>query len=293
MRRRNMARIQWLFNIINVIALVTSQLTDISIVTSHPEGLEEIVVPMCKNFLPYTHTRLPNSHGHTTQVEVYRHIEHYWSYMDYGCSINFRKFVCAMFLPEYDVSTSRAVGPCKELCSQAKRKCKKVMQQLRSKWPKNWKCNKFKGANSNACLKPWREPNPDRGSVHHLYCSPIRISQCQNLPYHIGSLPNLFLQRNITELQTEFGYYDSLLATGCHAHLRLFLCGTYMPFCVHNANPFTIPCRELCEEVEAACEVHFALLNGGLPWPQKVQCHRFPLAESQERLRCFMPTDQP
>jgi hypothetical protein len=33
---------------------------------------EEIILPMCRNFLPYNWTKLPNQFGHDTQVEVYR-----------------------------------------------------------------------------------------------------------------------------------------------------------------------------------------------------------------------------
>lgn len=37
-----------------------------------PDGVQEIMLPMCRGFLPYNVTRLPNSFGHMTQVEVYR-----------------------------------------------------------------------------------------------------------------------------------------------------------------------------------------------------------------------------
>jgi len=47
--------------------------SDVTPITSSEEaGVQDIVVPMCKNFLPYTKTKLPNRFGHSTQVEVYR-----------------------------------------------------------------------------------------------------------------------------------------------------------------------------------------------------------------------------
>ncbi|WAR14739.1 FZD1-like protein [Mya arenaria] len=198
--------------------------------------------------------------------------------MDYGCSVNFRQFVCSLYLPRYDVQDGAVTGPCKEMCNHAKRKCNRLTSIRRNR-----------DAN---CFGPWREPRVRRNQNQmHMYCSPITLDQCQDLHYVLGSLPNRYLQRNISEIQVELNYYNPLIATSCHANLRLFLCGTFNPFCVHNENPFTTPCREFCEEVEGSCADSFALLYGGLPWPNKLQCHRFPAAESGESAHCFMPND--
>ena len=70
---------------------------------------------------------------------MFRHVEHQWAYMDYGCSTNFRLFVCSMYLPKYDPETGDTVGPCKETCNRAKSRCKSVMRDTRSRWPNNWK----------------------------------------------------------------------------------------------------------------------------------------------------------
>ena len=123
-----------------------------------------------------------------------------------------------------------------------------------------------------------------------MYCTSITTPQCQNQPYSYGSLPNVFLQRNVTEIRIELEFYDALLASGCSENLRLFLCGTYIPFCAENQNPFMMPCREVCEEVQGACLDHFRFLYGGLPWPNKLQCHRFPSSNDDART-CFMPGD--
>lgn len=57
---------------ITTVPMVMCQDADIVISESLPDGVEEIMLPMCRNFLPYELTKLPNGFGHVTQVEVYR-----------------------------------------------------------------------------------------------------------------------------------------------------------------------------------------------------------------------------
>ena len=61
-----------------IVTMVTSQDVDVIMtddVTHDAEaGVQEIILPMCRHFLPYNHTRLPNSFGHRTQREVYRSV---------------------------------------------------------------------------------------------------------------------------------------------------------------------------------------------------------------------------
>ena len=151
-----------------------------------------------------------------------------------------------------------------------------------------FRCKWFPSKNRDAtCFRPVRE---NRNPTPPMYCTSITTPQCQNQPYSYGSLPNVFLQRNVTEIRIELEFYDALLASGCSENLRLFLCGTYIPFCAENQNPFMMPCREVCEEVQGACLDHFRFLYGGLPWPNKLQCHRFPSSNDDART-CFMPGD--
>lgn len=157
-------------------------------------------------------------------------------------------------------------------------------------WVCVFRCKHFPARQSGVeCLKPFRENR--RSQVLPMYCTDITVPQCQNLTYTLGSLPNLFMQRNITEIQIEITFYNALLDTGCSPHLPLFLCGTYIPFCSSNGNPFMMPCRELCEEVQRDCLHHYMFLYGGLPWPNKLQCHRFPSRDLESERPCFMPGD--
>ena len=149
------------------------------------------------------------------------------------------------------------------------------------------RCKNLPPRSTGTCVAPVREP---RTTLQHTYCEQNTIPMCQHLPYFLGSLPNQFLQRSITEIQTEMQYYDPLVQSGCSANLAFFLCGTYMPFCVHNESPFSMPCRELCEQVRSDCDAVYALSYHGLPWPNKLQCHRFRSTEDEGS--CVMPGDK-
>lgn len=248
---------------------------------------EEIILPMCRNFLPYNWTKLPNQFGHDTQVEVYRHIEHQWAYMDYGCSNNFRQFVCSLYLPKYDPVTQTVAGPCKEMCSKARNRCKKTMRETRSRWPRIFRCNQLPSKrNDDVCLRPVRE---SRVELQHTYCVDNVIPMCISLN-SLGSLPNFFLQRSLGEITTEMRFYEDLVSTNCNANLQFFLCGTYLPLCVPNITPFAIPCRELCDEIKRDCSTHFDFIYQGLPWPNKLQCHRYTPSNDTSRY-CAMPGD--
>ena len=49
-----------------------SQNVDDILVSTVDSGVQEIILPMCRGFLDYNQTKLPNQFGHSTQVEIYR-----------------------------------------------------------------------------------------------------------------------------------------------------------------------------------------------------------------------------
>ena len=91
--------------------------------------------------------RRPNNHRGarfhclitTLKYYFFRRIQHFWAFMDYGCSNNFRVFVCSLYLPRYDSVTMTTSGPCKETCNRARSRCRKTMKQARSRWPRNFR----------------------------------------------------------------------------------------------------------------------------------------------------------
>ena len=49
-----------------------TQNVDDILVSTVDSGVQEIILPMCRGFLDYNQTKLPNQFGHSTQVEIYR-----------------------------------------------------------------------------------------------------------------------------------------------------------------------------------------------------------------------------
>lgn len=87
------------------------------------------------------------------------------------------------------------------------------------------------------------------------------------------------VQSDIEEIRKEMQQYTTLVESGCSTRLAFLLCGTFMPFCIHSPKqqePYVVPCREVCKQVQEDCGSQFHKTWGGLPWPAKFQCHRYP-----------------
>lgn len=125
--------------------------------------------------------------------------------------------------------------------------------------------------------------------LRYAYCEQNTFSACANLSLQIRTLPNMFLQSDERIIQLEMNQYKALLQSRCHDNLAFLVCGVFAPFCRNDQQPFVLPCLETCEEVEAACAEQFRRLYRGLPWPAKLQCHRYPSGSSQQV--CATPND--
>ncbi|XP_050297668.1 frizzled-2-like [Anthonomus grandis grandis] len=113
-------------------------------------------------------------------------------------------------------------------------------------------------------------------------CEPIRVELCRGLGYNMTRMPNL----GGNDVQQEADYnlksYSPLIQYGCSQHLKLFLCSVYVPMCTEKvANPIG-PCRGLCENVRRRC---YPVLQGfGFPWPEALNCSRFPVENNQDHM---------
>ncbi|XP_050399430.1 secreted frizzled-related protein 4 [Patella vulgata] len=256
---------------------------------STPVQCETIFLPMCRGLVGYRRTHLPNQFGHTTQMQVYRSLEYLWPFMDIGCSRNFRVLACGMYLPKCPGNTGVEGGlkPCKETCRRARR-CRTKMRELQSEWPTDFNCNTLLPRKSKKCIPPVSER--PRCANQHVTCQRNEHDFCQGLNFPLGMLPNMFLQCSKQDIHRELDEYRVLIDSGCSEHLAFLLCGIYQPFCTRAENPFALPCREICELVKSDCESTYSRLFGGLPWPGKLQCHRYPLS-TDELWLCAMPGD--
>ncbi|XP_048748750.1 uncharacterized protein LOC125660944 [Ostrea edulis] len=250
---------------------------------------EEIMVPLCRGLVGYTHTRLPNRFNHTTQRRVYRIIEPYWPFIDNDCHKNFRLTLCGAFLPKCTPGNSTVELPCRETCFSAKRACSPKLKQGGLKWPNKYlKCKRFRRKKHGSCRKPVRKrltPQP----LRYGFCEQNTFSACANLSIQLRSLPNMFLQSDERIIQIEMDQYELLLQSRCHDNLPFLLCGIFAPFCPTVQQPYVLPCRETCDEVKSACQGAFRRLYRDLRWPAKLQCHRYPSGSSQ--FPCATPND--
>ncbi|CAH0564180.1 unnamed protein product [Brassicogethes aeneus] len=121
-------------------------------------------------------------------------------------------------------------------------------------------------------------------------CEPIRVELCKDLGYNMTGMPNL----GGNDLQQEADYniksFSPLIQYGCSPQLKLFLCSVYVPMCTEKvANPIG-PCRNLCESVWSRC---FPVLSEfGFPWPDALNCSRFPAENNQNHMCMEGPKDK-
>lgn len=60
----------------------------------------------------------------------------------------------------------------------------------------------------------------------------------------------------------------------CSADLRPFLCALYAPVCTEYGR-VSLPCRRLCQRAHSDC--HTLMEMFGVPWPEEMDCSRYPL----------------
>lgn len=105
-------------------------------------------------------------------------------------------------------------------------------------------------------------------------------------------------QNDLDEIGVEIQQYTSMVESGCSTRLSFLLCGAFMPFCIHGPSqdqPYVVPCREVCQQVQHDCRRQFHDAWGGLPWPSKLHCHRYPshtsnyLQDDNTTVPCSMP----
>lgn len=121
-------------------------------------------------------------------------------------------------------------------------------------------------------------------------CEPIRIDLCSGLGYNMTGMPNLGGNDQQHEADYTLKSFSPLIQYGCSSQLKLFLCSVYVPMCTEKvANPIG-PCRGLCESVRSRC---YPVLRGfGFPWPEALNCSRFPVENNHEHMCMEGPKDK-
>ena len=203
--------------------------------------------------------------------------------IDRGCSQNLRLVACSLFLPKCAGGRAPGREPCARTCKKTRRLCRPTLQRLGYSWPDQLDCDALP---KKKCL---RLGPHNACSIDHTLCEPIDLPLCRDLSFRVGMSPNMFGQCNRTEIAQEMEQFRPLLSSGCSPDLGFFLCGVYMPFCAREEEGLmSFPCQELCEDVRDSCQPVYARMTGGLPWPNKFQCHRYPLS-TNANYTCVMP----
>lgn len=101
---------------------------------------------------------------------------------------------------------------------------------------------------------------------------PRNMTLCHGIGYTKMRLPNLLNHDTMAEVSQQAGSWVPLLNVRCHPDTQLFLCSLFSPVCLER---LIYPCRSLCEKVREGCEGR--MQNYGFPWPNALQCDKFPL----------------
>uniref|UniRef100_A0A1I7XYZ0 Frizzled-4 n=1 Tax=Steinernema glaseri TaxID=37863 RepID=A0A1I7XYZ0_9BILA len=105
-------------------------------------------------------------------------------------------------------------------------------------------------------------------------CRKIQLEMCQDMPYKSTIYPNKFLPIDEQDVTDIAEYYKVLIKTGCHPHVKLFVCSAFAPMCSDTVPKGVTSCRSVCEEVRRGCVT--IVQTFGVKWPEMLNCSRFP-----------------
>ncbi|XP_051882369.1 secreted frizzled-related protein 2-like [Pristis pectinata] len=108
-------------------------------------------------------------------------------------------------------------------------------------------------------------------------CKPIphTMALCHGVGYSEMRLPNLLGHDSMKEVVQQAASWVPLLNKHCHPDTRKFLCSLFAPVCLSELREAVQPCRSLCREVRDSCAP--VMLAFGFPWPEMLDCNRFPM----------------
>uniref|UniRef100_A0A8D3A4L1 FZ domain-containing protein n=1 Tax=Scophthalmus maximus TaxID=52904 RepID=A0A8D3A4L1_SCOMX len=121
----------------------------------------------------------------------------------------------------------------------------------------------------------------DMGQSTRCVTIPNQMKVCKDVGYSEMRLPNFLGHSNLEgEVVPRSEDWKPLLQTGCHPQAQAFLCSLIAPVCLDT---FIQPCRSLCVAVRDSCAP--VLACQGHPWPEALDCDRFPAEEDM----CLTP----
>ncbi|CAL8244973.1 unnamed protein product [Lota lota] len=114
----------------------------------------------------------------------------------------------------------------------------------------------------------------ERAESHNEFsCEPIGLRMCQDVPYNTTFMPNLLNHYDQQTAALAMEPFHPMVNLECSADMRMFLCALYAPVCTEYGR-VSLPCRGLCQRSRHDC--HGLMEMFGLPWPDEMECSRFP-----------------
>ena len=110
---------------------------------------EDITIPECKN-LSYNMTQFPNRFQHENQKDAAMKMNLLSYFIKSGCSPKFQFFLCSLYAP---ACNDTQLVPCRSVCKNAKRGCRRLVLRHGVKWPKELNCRLFpRRRDDRSCL---------------------------------------------------------------------------------------------------------------------------------------------
>ncbi|XP_066492596.1 frizzled-9 [Tiliqua scincoides] len=113
-------------------------------------------------------------------------------------------------------------------------------------------------------------PGPEGGGR----CEAIEIPLCRGIGYNRTRMPNLLGHARQREAALQLQEFAPLVAYGCHAQLRFFLCSLFAPLCAEQVRGGIPACRPMCEAARQRCAPVMRHFHFG--WPEALDCARLP-----------------
>lgn len=133
-------------------------------------GCQQAPLKQCAKYVkrtPSWQAQFPNYFGHTKEEAIanLKLFDPIWPFAESeqsDCASTLAHFLCNMYAPQCTKSKAR-IPPCKELCLNARSKCKSSFRQVRKEsgftWPKDIECKNFPRIGTAPCyMRPTPTP---------------------------------------------------------------------------------------------------------------------------------------
>ncbi|TNN32431.1 Frizzled-9 [Liparis tanakae] len=113
---------------------------------------------------------------------------------------------------------------------------------------------------------------------------------CAGIGYNLTRMPNFLNHGDQREAAAKLHEFAPLVAYGCDAHLRFFLCSLYAPMCTDQVSASIPACRPMCEAARRRCAP--IMKKFSYTWPDSLDCARLPTRNDPNALCMEAPENE-